>query len=211
MNNRPWPFVTFLAVSILLTGCTAVQANSGHVAPAATMSQGMSMEPGQSMPGMASTSATPPVEAIVNADSPSKSAQMLCGSETRANVATLMGLTTRAQTKATWADHVYTCTYQLPGGPLLLSVKESPDVPTARIYFDALRVRLGNTKPLTGMAGLGFPAYETTTGTVVFLKDNKTLEVDASALPAHVGPEGSSPSDFAYTIATDVLACWTGK
>ena len=211
MNNRKWTFVLLLAVPLLLTGCTAVQANSSDVAPAATMSPGMSMAPGQSMPGMASTLSTPPAESIVNAHSPSKSAQMICGSETRATVATLTGLTAQPQTKATWADHIYTCTYQLSGGPLVLSVKESPDVPTARIYFDALRVRLGNTKPLTGMAGLGFPAYETTTGTVVFLKDNKTLEVNASALPAHVGPEGSTPADFAYTIATDVLACWTDK
>ena len=211
MNNRKWTFVLLLAVPLLITGCTAVQANSSDVAPAATMSPGMSMAPGQSMPGMASTSATPPAEAIVNADSPSKSAQMICGSEARANVATLMGLATPSQAQATWADHIYTCTYQLAVGPLVLSVKESPDLPSARIYFDALRARLGNTKLLTGMTGLGLPAYETTTGTVVFLKDNKTLEVNASALSAHVGPEGSSRPDFAYAVAIAVLACWTDK
>ena len=211
MINRQWPFVTFLAASILLTGCAAVNVSAGRGTPIASISSGMSMAPGQTMPGMPSTPATPPAEAIANGDTPSKSAQMICGSETRANVVTLLALTTPPAAKATWADHIYTCTYQLPVGPLVLSVKESPDVPKARIYFDALRGRLGNTKPLTGMASLGFPAYETTTGTVVFLKDNKTLEVNASALPAHIGPEGSSPADFAYTIATDVLACWSEK
>ena len=211
MNNRKWTFVLLVAVPLVLTGCAAAGANTGHVALSTTTSPGMSMAPGQSMPGMTSSVAAPSAEAIVNADSPSTSAQMICGSETRTNVAALMGLKTPPQSKATWADHVYTCTYQLPGGPLVLSVKESPDLPTARIYFDALRVRLGNTKPLTGMAGLGFPAYETTTGMVVFLKDNKILKVNASELPANVGPEGSSPADFAYTLATDVLACWTGK
>lgn len=51
--------------------------------------------------------------------------------------------------------HLYTCTYQLPVGPLVLSVKESPDVPAVRTYVNAMRQRLGRTKPLAGLAGLG--------------------------------------------------------
>lgn len=211
MNIREWPIVLLISAPLLLTGCASVNASAGQSAPIASMSPGMSMAPGQTMPGMSSTPATTPAETIISADGPSKSAQMICGSETRTNVATLMGLTVSPPAQTKWADHIYTCTFKLAVGPLMISVKESPDVQRARIYFDALRVRLGNTKPLTGMANLGFPAYETTTGTVVFLKDNKTLEVNASALPAPVGPEGSSPADFAYTIATDILACWTGK
>jgi hypothetical protein len=211
MNIREWPFVLLFAVPLLLTGCAAVDVSAGQGTPIASMSPAMSMAPGQTMPGMSSTPATPPAEAIATGDTPSKSAQMICGTETRANIATLLALTSPPAAKATWADHIYTCTYQLAVGALVLSVTESADLPKARIYFDALRVHLGNTKPLAGMASLGFPAYETTTGTVVFLKDNKTLEVNASALPARVGPEGSSPADFAYTIATDVLACWSDK
>jgi len=211
MNNRKGPLALLIAVPLLLTGCAAADATTGHVTLATTMSPGMSMAPGESMPGMTSTTAAPPAEANVNAASPSKSAQMICGSETRASVATLMALATPPQAKATWADHVYTCTYQLPVGPLVLSVKELPDVPAARRYFDAMRARLGRTKPLTGLAGLGLPAYENTTGTVVFLKDNMTLQVNATALPRQVGPQRSSPAELAYTVATDVLACWTGK
>jgi hypothetical protein len=90
-------------------------------------------------------------------------------------------------------------------------VKESAGVATARKYFDAMRERSGRTRALTGLAGLGLPAYENSTGTVVFLKDNMTLQVNASTLPQRVGPQGSSPADLAYTIATDVLACWTNK
>jgi hypothetical protein len=99
----------------------------------------------------------------------------------------------------------------LPTGPLVLSVKDSADVAAARGYLDRRRRGMGRTQPLTGLAGLGLPAYENTTGSVVFLKDNMTLQVDAAALPVRVGPQSTSRTDLAYTIATDVLACWTGK
>lgn len=112
-------------------------------------------------------------------------------------------------TKATWEDRVYSCTYQLTVGILLLSVKESPDVPQARSYFSSLRQRLAPTKPLTGLAGLGLPGYETATGTVVFLKDSSVLQVNATSLPQLIGPHHTSRAELAYTVATDVLACWT--
>ena len=134
---------------------------------------------------------------------------MICDSETRANVARLMALKSPPPAKATWVDHVYTCTYQLPVGALVLSVKESADVSTARSYFNELRRRLGPSKPLTGMVGLGLPALENTTGTVLFLKDNATLEVNASAVPPRIGPDKLPRGDLAYAVATGVLACWT--
>jgi len=61
------------------------------------------------------------------------------------------------------------------------------------------------------MAGLGLRAYEKANGTVVFLKDNMTLQVDATALPRLVGAQNTSRVDFAYTVATDILACWSGE
>jgi len=122
-----------------------------------------------------------------------------------------MGLHAPPPTKATWVNHVYTCTYRLPVGALVLSVKQSPDAPAARGYFNTLRLRAGRTQPVTGLAGLGLPAYQNTTGTVVFRKDNMTLQVNAGALPPQVGPANTSRADLAYTVATDVLACWTGK
>jgi hypothetical protein len=47
-------------------------------------------------------------------------------------------------------------------------------------------------------------------GAAVFLKDDKTIRVDATGLPARDGPSGDSRTDLAYTIATDILACWAG-
>lgn len=215
MNNRKGPLGLLIAVLLLLTGCTAAGASAGRAAPTTTMSPGMSpgmsMAPGESMPGMTSATAVPSPKSIVNAASPSASAAMICGPETAKSVATLMGLHTPPLTKTTWADHLYICTYQLPVGPLVLSVKESSSAAAARDYFNALQARLGDTKALTGLAGLGLPAFENTTGIVVFLKDNMTLQVDSTALPPQVGPHKTSPADLAYTVATDVLACWTGK
>ena len=136
---------------------------------------------------------------------------MICGPETATNVATLTGLHAAAPTRATWSEHLYTCTYRLPIGPLVLSVMQSRDVAAARGYYNEHRLALGRTQPVTGLAGLGLPAYENTTGTVVFLKDTMTLLVDASALPGRVGTQRTSRTDLAYTVATDVLACWTGE
>jgi len=163
------------------------------------------------MSGMAATTPAPTPHSNMKASSPSASATMICGPETVKNVTTLMGMRTPAPARATWANRLYTCTYQLPGGPLALSVKESSDAAEARGYFEALRARLGRTAPVTGLAGLGLPAYEKTNGTVVFLKDNMTLQVDATALPPRVGPQNTTRADLAYTVATDILACWSGK
>ena len=216
MNKRKGPLGLLIAVPLLLTGCAAAEATTGHAAltrpatssPSPTMS-GMSMSPGESMPGMASNTAAPSSQLPVKAAGPSKSAQMICGPETRRNVSTLMALHTPPPTKATWVDHTYTCTYQLPVGPLIVSVKESPGVPAARSYFNAMRARSGHTTTLSGLVGLGLPAYEDTTGKVVFLKDNMTLQVNPTALPQQVGPQHTLRADFAYTLATDILACWS--
>ncbi|MEP7018492.1 MAG: hypothetical protein ABI899_10795, partial [Actinomycetota bacterium] len=206
-----------IAVPLLLTGCAAASASAGDatpttsMSPGESMSPGMSMAPGESMAGMTATSPVPAARSNVTASRPSASAAMICGPETVKNVTTLMGMRTPAPATATWADHLYTCTYRLPGGPLVLSVKESSNATTARSYFDMLRARLGKTVPVTGLAGLGLPAYEKDNGTVVFLKDNMTLQVNATALPPRVGPQNTSPADLAYTVATDILACWSGN
>jgi hypothetical protein len=124
-------------------------------------------------------------------------------------VATILALRPDPTTTTMWSDHLYTCTYHLPAGLLVLSVKESADVPTARSYLVALRQRVGATRPLTGLSGLGNPGYDTTGGIVGVRKDDKTLEVDASGLPATVGRQ--SRADLAYEVASDVLGCWSGQ
>lgn len=220
MNTRKSPVGLLVTVPLLLTGCAMADANTGQSAPtpprsttgsssSTPTSRHLSMSPGESMAGMTSSAAAPPPASSSTAAGPSKQARMICQSEIRRNVSTLMALNTPPPSKASWADHLYTCTYQLPAGPLVLSVKELPDVNTAGSYFNATRQRLGLKKVLAGMTGLGLPAYENRTGTVLFLKDNMALEVNATALPRQVGPHNVSPAALAYTVATGVLACWT--
>lgn len=62
--------------------------------------------------------------------------------------------------------------------------------------------------PIKGLANLGFLAAQTTDGSLAFLKDSSTLHVDASGLPTDVGPHNVTLTNFAYQVATTVLACW---
>lgn len=142
---------------------------------------------------------------------PSASAKLICESEINGNIALLAGVHGQIPTTSSWINSLYTCSYRLSGGPLLLSVKELSDATAAHNYFDQLQKTLPPTQQLHGLATLGFPAYGTGNGIVVFLKDNDVLEVDATQVPAHVGSQGESRNDLAYTAATDVLACWTEK
>lgn len=187
------------AMPLLAAGCAAAQ-------PAAQGSASRMMPPRTSMPpGMSMPSATPAA-----AGGPPASARLVCSAEIRRDVTTILALRRPPPTTSNWSSRRYTCTYQLPTGRLVLSVQESPDLPSARRYFTGVRQRLGAAKALRGMTGLGMPASEGD-GSVVFLKDNKTLQVNATALPPTVGPAGDSRTDLAYTVATDVLACWTGS
>ena len=132
---------------------------------------------------------------------------MICAQETKDDISSILALDQAPNTVDDWADATYTCTYQLPGGPLVISVKESPDPAAAGNYFDALRGKI-RAVPIKGLANLGFPAAQTSNGSVVFLKDGSTLHVDATGLPAGVGPQNVTRTDFAYQVATTILACW---
>jgi len=176
-----------------------------------SMSPGMSMAPGMSMPGMSPAgTATSPAHNDT-ASGPSASSRMICGPEIQGDVVTMLALHPAPSTTTTWAGHLYTCTYHLPAGPLVLSVKESPDVASATVYFNALRQRLAPTHPLTGLLSLGETAYDTPGGTVVVLKDDKTLQIDATELPRVAGQHQQSRTDLAYEVASDIIGCWTGK
>ncbi|MFC1415828.1 hypothetical protein [Streptacidiphilus cavernicola] len=171
---------------------------SAPSAPGTAMPPGMSMSPGMQMPGTATQAAGPSATAV-----------MVCGTEIQQDVTKILALGSKPATTSSWADHLYTCTYHLPTGPLVLSVKESPDTATATAYFDALRKQLGVTTPLTPAQSLGNPGYESAGGTTVVLKDGKTLRVDATGMPAASGPNQLSRSDLSYEIATDILGCWS--
>jgi hypothetical protein len=134
---------------------------------------------------------------------------MICNDETKGDVSKILALKAPTRTDSAWADSTYTCTYRLDGGPLVISVKESPDPASARKHFDSLQTKLPGAEPIKGLANLGFPAYQTPDGSVIFLKDSSTLHVDATRLPAALGPDSVTPAAFSYQVATTILACWT--
>jgi hypothetical protein len=157
----------------------------------------MSGMPGMSMPGM------------MAATGPSESARMICGAEIRHVVQRTFGLGSPPATVHTWAHRLFTCTYQLPRGSLQLSVEDSSDPNAGRTYFDGLHRRLSEVTTIHGAEAFGFPALQTPNGNVVFLKDGKTLRVDASALSHDELPATLSREETAYGVAAAVIACWT--
>jgi hypothetical protein len=185
MQTRSWR-AGLLAVPLLLGGCAGADVTTE---PAAA-------------PSSAAAAASPAEQGA-----PSDTAAMVCGQDVVGDVARALSLPTPPATTSTWADPLYTCTYRLPMGPLVLSVEESPGPAEAARFFDEERRRLGEPAPAPG---LGERAYATPTGTVVVSKDAMTLTVDATGLPEVFGDDGQRRSDFAYEVASVVLGCWTG-
>lgn len=142
---------------------------------------------------------------------PSSAAQMACGNTVRQSIASTLALKALPTPTTSWNGGLYTCRFDLPDGQLTLRVKEFTDVPSALQYVETARAATTPTAPIEGLANLGLPAYRSPRGVVIFLKDAMTLEVDASRLPAQLGSQRVAPTDFAYQLATNVLACWTGQ
>jgi hypothetical protein len=203
---KTWQLGLVAALCVAVTGCassdkTGTAADAVQPTPSGmTMGSGMTMANGMTMG---------PGETMGAADVPSDSARLVCGSEIGTAISKLAALPSTVKGTATWADQLYTCTYQLPAGPLVLSVQDTSDEATGLAYFRSLRTQLRPTRPLRGLEGLGLPAYENADGHVVFLKDGKTLDVDASALTSPVGPQHATPADVAYEVGTDVIGCWS--
>jgi hypothetical protein len=154
------------------------------------------------MPGMSM--------AVVNAaNGPSASARMICGAEIRHTVQRTFDLSTPPAAVHSWAHRLFRCTYQLPHGLLRLSVNDATDPGVGRAYFTRFRGELSGATAIRGAESFGFPAVQTAGGNVAFLKDGKTLRVDASALPRRALPTGLSREQTAYGVAAAVVACWT--
>ena len=206
-DRRIAPVLAALSM-LVLAGCGA-GGGSGPGSPAGQPGTSVAAEAqagAGSPPGPAAQAPTDiPVAA---AGGPSAAALMVCGEETRANIVRILALSSVPGTTASWADKLYTCTYSLPGGPLVLSVKEAADPDAAHAYFQELQRSTAAAAPIEGLANLGFPAFQTPS-TAVFVKDNFVLSVDASALPETLGPHGVTRAAFAYQVATTVLACWS--
>ena len=141
-------------------------------------------------------------------EGPSEAALMVCGDQPKDRLTAILDLEQDPHTINDWADSTFTCTYHLNAGDLVISVKEARDKATALTYFDAMQALAKNATPIEGLANLGFPAYETADGSAVFQKDGFILHVDATDLPATLGPDDITRNALAYQLSTTILACW---
>lgn len=141
-------------------------------------------------------------------EGPSDAALMVCGDQPKDALTSILDLDSAPHTIDDWADSTFTCTYHLQEGDLDISVKEAKDQASALTYFDAMQALAKDAKPIEGLANLGFPAYETADGSAVFQKDSFVLQVDATDLPATLGPDSVTRNALAYQLSTTILACW---
>ncbi len=206
MKSRQARGTLLVACTMLLAGCASSHADTGAKA-APSIRPGASMTPGMVMPDGSTMGASAAGARTSASSAPSAAARMICSTEIRKDIGTVLAVKSVPSATSTWSGHVYTCTYQLPMGAFVLSVKESADPRSAKAYAGVLRTRLGRTHSLAGLTDL---AFGTSTGTVALVKDNDTLQVDATRLPAQFGSQQQKRTDFAYEIASDILGCWTG-
>jgi hypothetical protein len=193
------------AVPLILAGCgTASSTTAGathQMSDGSTMSGSSMSDPSSPDPGTRDRGA--------GMSGPSETASMVCSDEIRDAVGHTLALRQPPAGLPTWRDRTFRCRYPLAGGDLLLSVKDLDAAGPGRAYFDALRAGLPAPRTIHGLAAYGFPAFETAHGDVVFIKDHKTLWVDASRLTGAALPPGRSREDVAYGVAAAVIACWT--
>lgn len=205
----PAVFLSVLVPAVLLAGCGSSSGTQSapaaghhhsatHVMPDGSLMKDSQMKGDAQMKGMDMSSGPP-----------SDAAAMICNDETAAAVQRTFALTSRPAGLHSFSDQLFTCSYQLTGGELRLSVKDVDTEAPGRAYYDKLKADLAPVKPIRGMAAFGFPAFQSTHGDVVFIKDHKTLWVDASRVRESDLPHGSTRTEAAYGVAAAVIACWT--
>lgn len=194
-----------IGAALMLSGCAAAGS-----APGASQVAQATAAPASGGPS-ASTASDPAASGGTSGATtgPSPAAAMVCGDEIRARIAQILALGAAPVPSSTWTGGLYTCTYRLPQGDLVLSVQESAEPATARTDAQAAVAALPGAAPIEGLANLGLPGYQAPAGRVSFAKDTFALTVDATALREPVGPHGISRGSLAYQVATDVLACWS--
>jgi hypothetical protein len=138
---------------------------------------------------------------------PSISARMICQTEVRGEIAQALEIT-ETRVVPTWSkkQHLYSCTYVYPRGKIVLSVKEMSNERETTAYFDAVKNKFGVKQTIVGLAQ---GAWVLKNDDVVARKDYKVLLVDVHAIPADFVHQ-LVRSGVAQSIATVIMACWTG-
>ncbi|MFC6704535.1 hypothetical protein [Flexivirga alba] len=203
-------FGVIVAMASLLAACGSSAATQqaaptgSHSSPTSSADQPADVNPTTSQ----RRSAPSAHAAKIDITSAPDTAKMVCSDDIRANIGKLLHLSQAPLGHATWDGTLYTCRYDLAAGPLVLTVHQSPDNDAARSYLQDRKKAAGG-RTITGLQSLGLPGFQDRAGTVAFAKDDFTLVVDASKLSGTLGNTDTNQTDFAYTVATDVLACWS--
>jgi hypothetical protein len=170
---------------------------------------GCASTPAAQPPPASSAPASVAAEVQYASNKPPAAALLLCSQDVRGEViADALNVPSVPAPESSWADHVYTCTYALQQGTLVLAVTVAPSDPAARTDLESMRSQLGAA---TQEPGLGQKAYSTAAGTVVAVKDNLVLRVDATGMADDLGNTHESRLDFARVIAAGVFSCWAGN
>ncbi len=198
------------AAALLTTGCASAAAEAPPSTPAAshTMPDGSVMSGAEH--GEHSADAHEDGHAADHAQDgqgPSAAARMICEGQVVTAAAVILSLEGAVEPSTQWDAPAYSCTFDVDGAPLVLEVHDVADAAEGQEHFDAMQRELG-AQPIEGMLGLGLPSFSTGDGVVGFLRDGKTLTVDATALPDGFGDGARTQDEAAYALASAVLTCW---
>jgi hypothetical protein len=189
-------------------GTAGMQMQDGHSAPHGSGHREMSGGPGvHAMSGMEMAGMR--MGGGSASGKPSAAAAMICSAETGRAVKRALALDAVPMRQQMWMPPIFGCTWQLPHGRLQLAVDDATDPAKGHRRFAQMMVTVSGAEKLGGMASFGFPAFESSAGMVVFLKDGKVLSVDARRVAGQDLPKGFSREDVAYGVASAVIACWS--
>ncbi|PYI68782.1 hypothetical protein CVV68_05700 [Arthrobacter livingstonensis] len=202
--NKRYPTLAGLALGVILLGGCAAEA-AAPAAPAPAASQGIASGSASSQTGTVDGTESGTDKAT---GTPPAAAAMVCSTEAKDNVTKILGLSAVPKTADSWNGTQYSCSYTLPNGTFAMSVNVFPAAQAATAGARTLAASL-DAAPIKGLSNLGLPGYQSADGTVVFAKDNFALHVDSTKLAASVGVNHITRADFAYQMATTILACWS--
>lgn len=210
--SKTW-LTTIAVASLLLSGCAASASESPEQpaaattpAPSHTMPDGTVMAGAEH--GMSEAEHEGHDATAVDAREPSAAAEMICSGQVVTSAAAILGIDGTVTPSSTWDAPLYTCTFDVDGAPVVLTVHDTTDPAAGRAHFDELQASLG-AHEIEGLLDLGLPSFSTGDGIVGFLRDGKTLVVDATALPDGFDHGSRNRDGAAYAMASAVLVCWT--
>ncbi len=190
--------------ALLLTGCaSATPAPDGSVAGAPAAEATHTMSDGSVMAGSEHGA-----HGARGAEEPSDAAQMICAGQVTRAITSMLDLQGEVEPTSTWNEPTFTCTYDIDGAPLMLSVDDATDLEAGEAHFDGLQGTVEGARDIEGLLALGMPAFTTDAGIVAFLRDGKTLLVDATRLPSELAGGTMTRDEVAYAVASAVLVCW---